>query len=269
MPTFIAITAKKGGVAKTTSAVSLAHHLARQKATTLLIDFDPQGHAATALGLDPMPGIFDLFIVEKPLANCLQSTTRIIEQEDAEPVTLERPGLTLLPGNQRTTLASSTLYMQLSSGELTRPQLLKMLHTISQGFDYVVMDTPATGVFQELALEVADSIVIPTELEQLSMTGVASTMATIAKLNPSARVIVLPTMYDMRIGEHRYNLNLLQEAYPSAISEPVMNSSVVKEATAAGQTVWEYTSKNKSATLGRVRFAYSRLAEWVRQSPPF
>ena len=251
MPKFIAITAKKGGVGKTTTAVTLAHYLARQDTNVLLIDFDVQGNSSTALGLDPLPGVFDLFIVEKPPANCLQSTGR--------------PGLTLLPSNQRTTLASSTLYMQLVSGELTRPKLVEMLQVIGQGFDYVVMDTPATGVFQELALEIAGSIVIPTELEQLSMTGVASTMATIAKLNQDAQIIVLPTMYDGRISEHKYNLGLLNETYPGAISEFVINSASVKESTASGQTIWEYN--NKSRTINQVRYAYQRLAQWITQTP--
>lgn len=245
----IAITAQKGGVAKTTSAVSLAHYLARQGSNTLLIDFDPQGNAATALGLDPLPGIFSLFIAEAPVANWLMCTGR--------------HGLALLPGNQKTKLASSTLYMQLADGSLTRPQLLDALRHICQAYDYAIMDTPASGIFQELALEIADCIVIPTELEQLSMTGVAATMATIAKLNQGAKIIVLPTMYDMRLGEHRYNLNLLNETYPGSISEPIINSSAVKEAAAAGQTVWEYTSTRQSATLGRVRFAYEKLAEWL------
>lgn len=251
-PTYIAITAKKGGVGKTTTAVTLAHYLARQDTNVLLIDFDVQGNSSTALGLDPLPGVFDLFIVEKPLANCLQAT--------------ERAGLTLLPSNQRTTLAGSTLYMQLASGELTRSKLVEMLQAIGQGFGYVVMDTPATGVFQELALEIAGSIVIPTELEQLSMTGVASTMATIAKLNSGAQIVVLPTMYDMRLSEHRYNLGLLNETYPGAVSEPIMNSSVVKEATASGQTIWEYSGKSASTSLGRVRFAYKKLAQWITQA---
>lgn len=262
---FTAITAKKGGVAKTTTAVSLAHHLARQDANVLLIDFDSQGNAATALGLDPLPGIFDLFIVEKPITNCLQSTSRIIEQENAEPIAIDRPGLTLLPSNQRTTTASSTLYMQLASGELTRPKLMEMLHAIGYGFDYVVMDTPATGIFQELALEIANAIVIPTELEQLSMTGVASTMSTIAKLNEHAQIIVLPTMYDARINEHRYNLGLLNDAYPGSISEPIPNCAAVKEAVAQGLTIWEY--KHKSHTFSQVRFAYEKLARWITEAP--
>jgi cellulose biosynthesis protein BcsQ len=44
-----------------------------------------------------------------------------------------------------------------------------------------------------------------------------------------------------------------------------MNSSAVKEATAAGQTIWEYDSKK--ASLNRVRFAYEKLAQWITETP--
>lgn len=251
-PTFIVIANQKGGVVKTLTAASLAHHLARQDSNTLLIDFDPQGNAATALGLDPLPGVFDLFIVEKPLANCLQSTNRL--------------GLTLLPSNQKTKLASSTVYMQLASGELTRQRLIEMLSAIAQNFDYVVFDTPPSGIFQELAIEIANTIVIPTPCDYLGIDGVRNTLATIEKLNrQSAQIIILPTLYNAGTNDGRYNLGLLNEAYPGSVADPVPASAAVREAVAHGQTIWEY--EGKSETLGRVRFAYERLAQWIIETP--
>ena len=252
MPTFITITSQKGGVAKTTSAVSLAHLLARMEANVLLVDFDPQGHSSTTLGLDPLPGIFQLFVAEAPIPNCLQCT--------------DRPGLTLLPSNQKTKLASSTLYMQIADGSLTRQQLQDILRTIGQPYDYVVIDTPASGIFQELALEIADSIVIPAPCDYLGTDGVRNTVATIEKLGrQGAQAIILPTLYDARNNESRYNLGLLNEAYPGSVAEPIPASAAVREAVAHGQTIWEYESK--SETLSRVRFAYERLADWITQTP--
>ena len=51
----ITVANQKGGVAKTTTAVNLAHGLAFRGKEVLLVDVDPQGQCASALGLRREP----------------------------------------------------------------------------------------------------------------------------------------------------------------------------------------------------------------------
>ena len=66
----IAVQNLKGGTAKTTTSVNLAHALALRGRRVLLIDADVQGNVSTCLGLGKQPvGLYQLLIDDQTAAD--------------------------------------------------------------------------------------------------------------------------------------------------------------------------------------------------------
>jgi len=248
MTRIITITASKGGVTKTTTAVTLAHALAGQQKKVLLIDTDPQGHCAISLGMDPEPCLFNVLATDAPLINNLRSTNR--------------PNLWLLPSNQKTKTLVSLLAVQIAQGDIGRSDIAEHFHKLAEDYDALVFDTAAAGILQEIAVGMADVVIIPTALDNLAMDGVAHTLAAVEKFNPQAQRIILPTLYQ-RQSLYDANLQLLQEAYSGLVCAPVPHSAAVREAVAHGQTIWEFVAR--SETLTAAREVYAELTQRIIQ----
>lgn len=250
MTHIVTVTSQKGGVTKTTTAVNLAGYFADLGFETMLIDFDPQGQAATSLGLDPAPGIFAMFVQEQPAHLYVDLT--------------DRANLSIIRGNQRTKQAVNFLNQSIAAGDVDRQRLAQTLLTVCRPFEYVVIDTPASGILQEVALQAARTVVIPVSLDYLGMDGLTNTLATIAKLERTdLRTIILPTM-QQNTGDSRHHGQLLADAALGCIAQPVPHSVAVREAVAQGKTVWEYED-SRSETLRRVCTAYEHLAELIME----
>ena len=100
MARLIAIANQKGAVGKTTTAVNLGHALSLRGRSVLLVDCDPQGQAATFLGLRQESALFDLLVSGRPLAEVIRSASRNDH---------DRPGLSVIPGDRRTATAQTVL----------------------------------------------------------------------------------------------------------------------------------------------------------------
>lgn len=258
MNPIITITNQKGGVAKTTTAISIAHGLTHPLThsqadqvphsvvlnSVVLVDLDQQGQCAIGLGQPPRSGVFDYLVGDMLLYNCLIATGRI--------------NLDLMPGNSRTKHAD--LIFRNEAGGFDA--LCAKLRTIAS-LGVLVLDTPTAGLLQEAALRIADVVVIPARCETLSVDSVHATLSLASRLNSNARQIILPTMFDKRLREHEYNLGVLRSLTDSAtgvtVATPIPARVAVAEAAADGRTIWEHTD----SALIAVREAYGTLLSGI------
>jgi len=98
---------QKGGTGKTTSVVNVGDALARSGKRVLVIDFDPQGHAAVSLNLDPEGCVANWLL--HPIFNSSALSPEIVNQWVR---TTHHENLYLLPGNQMTAKAQRMLAME-------------------------------------------------------------------------------------------------------------------------------------------------------------
>ncbi len=69
---------QKGGTGKTTTVVNVGDALACSGKKILIVDLDPQGHAAVSLNLDPEPCVANW--LTHPIFNAAPSTPEIMQQ---------------------------------------------------------------------------------------------------------------------------------------------------------------------------------------------
>ena len=229
----IAVANQKGGVGKTTTAVTLAHGLALKNHNVLLVDLDPQGQCASHLGMDQTDGIFNLLVNAPPLRDVVRTT--------------RRDGLWLLPGSKRTKTAETLMAIE-GHGVDTLGAILA--ERVNGGLHYLVLDTaPSAGGLQENALYACDLLVIPSAVDYLSLEGVSEILQTLAALNrPEPPVVrILPTFYDAVTKESAANLAQLREAFGAAVLDPIHRAVVLRECPALGVTVFEHAPESRAA----------------------
>ena len=233
----ITIANQKGGVGKTTTAVTLAHGLVRKGKRVLLVDLDPQGQCATILGLKPEPGAFNLLVSEQPLGQVIRAT--------------DRENLFVVLGDRKTAVAQTVLNVQRSPISFTQNQIC--IPAARDSIDYVILDpSPSVGELQEQALWAADGVLIPCAVDYLASDGVFNIAITLKRIHDElkwkGRILgILPTFYDSVTRESKATLQDLQKRFGSLLLPPIHRATVLRECAVEGKTIFELDPSSRAA----------------------
>lgn len=247
----IALINQKGGVGKTTLAVTLAAGLAVAGKRVVLVDTDPQGNVAKWFGMPEEAGIYDLLIKEQPVGRLL----RLVPAEKWSPSAAPGGALAILPGNGRTTTAGVALAVDRAPSDVLRKRLEPLARS---GIDFCILDTSPTVT--ELMLNVfvaSDFCIIPTEPAMLSVNGVTKTADRIALVRdnvPLEVIGVVPNKVKARTLEHQQNLATLRELYGDLVW-PVVNHRVRwEECPAYAKSIFAYEPARSAAVREAAMF---------------
>jgi chromosome partitioning protein len=224
----IAFANQKGGVGKTTTAVTLAAGLAAAGKRCLLVDLDPQGHIALTFGRPKQGALYKVMCEDRPLA---------------EAVVTVRPGLDILPGDKTTEKIKRDVTLS-----DYRPGILADLFART-GYDVVLLDmAPSLDILHINGLVASDFVVIPTKLDALSVDGVKEILLSMAEINRAGfgfeGYSVLPTFFDRSTHETFIQLQGIVQAFGSQVWPPVPQDTHAREASVYGQTLWEYAPRS-------------------------
>ena len=165
----IAVSNEKGGVAKTTTTMSLGAALAEAGNKVLLIDLDPQANLTLAAGLEiseVSTSSSNILIESAPLQNALHHTE--IENVD------------IVPAHPNIESAEQYLPMRTNYTAILRRSIAQ---STSLPYSFILLDCPPfLGAITQNALSAAALLVIPTQAEFFSAYALRNMMGIIRRV---------------------------------------------------------------------------------------
>ena len=182
----LAVTNVKGGVGKTTTAVNLAYLAAREGATTLLWDLDPQGASTYLLrGRPRISGGVRELLRTGDVRSSIRGT--------------DYPRLDLLPADF--SLRELDVLLDYEPG---RSGFARLIGQLRESYDLVFVDCAAgLSLVAESVYRVADALLIPTIPTVLSLRTLARLLRHVKEFEPRPRALPFFALVDQRKALHR------------------------------------------------------------------
>jgi chromosome partitioning protein len=249
MARVIAICNQKGGVGKTTTAVNLGAYLAAAGRRVLLIDFDPQANASSALGYNQMAGEASVY-------------HGILDQ--VEPEAVIKPSVIYnyhyVPSAPH--LAGALVeFVNVPEREYF---LRKFVNRVRHSYDYILIDLPPSlSLLTVNGMVAADEVIIPVQTEYYSLEGIGQLLETVNLIrdnlaHPIRVTGAVITMYDKREHLSREVSKNIRRHFPHHVFEvEVPRAVALAEAPSFSKPIILYRPDSPGAQ------AYERLAREV------
>ena len=226
---------QKGGVGKSTSAISIGTCLAMKGRKVLLVDLDAQGSLSLCAGCR-VDGS-DLTIYEVLKGADVSDAIRPV-----------REGLDLIPADIR--LSGSEIEL---SGIPGRDFLLReALDQIGEKYDVAIVDCPPSlGSLTLIALTASSDVLIPVKADYLAMIGMSQLVETLnvvrKRMNPQLRIAgVLATFFNPRRNLDQQVIENIEKAFPGKLFETkIRQNTALAEAPVIRTNIFDY---NKDST---------------------
>lgn len=253
MAYIISIANEKGGVAKTTTTLSLGGALVEMGKKVLLLDLDPQSNLTLSLGVETDQKVSSLLnlVLDK-----LNPTEVIIKTQIA--------GLELFPSNGDIRMAERLLPMQ-PNYQLS---LKNILSTIENNYDFIILDCPPfLGAITLNALMTSNLLLLPTQAEYYSVFALKNMMAMVRQVrslgNSSLRYRLLLTMFDKRNGIHRSLAEHLRSTFTSGVLDTVIEIDTrLRESPLSGLPIVYHAAKSRGAL--QYRFLAQEILNYAK-----
>ncbi|MBN8580155.1 MAG: ParA family protein [Anaerolineae bacterium] len=251
----IAVSNEKGGVAKTTTALSLGAALAELGNRVLLIDLDAQANLTLALGLEPGES-------EMTSSNVMLDNEAIMNVSRKTDVA----NLDLIPSSSR--IETSEQFLPVRTNYTTILQ--RAIRGAGLPYDYIILDCPpALGAITRNALAAANLLLIPTQAEYFSAYALRNMMGLIRRSremdNPNLSYRILVTMLDRRNRTHRNIHEQLRATFGTGVFNTVIElDTKLRESPIAGQPITHYKAAARGSTQYRV--LAQELVEYAKET---
>jgi chromosome partitioning protein len=229
----ICIINQKGGVAKTTTAVSVAAGLARAGKQVLLVDMDPQGNIAHSLETNARYDLYHFLTGQCSHLDCTVSLGT---------------GLEVITSTDSLTKLNTDLNKQKNPLGVVKEKFGQIT-----GYDYVIFDcAPSLGMLNQNVMLFAREAIIPVSTTYLSLTGLTYMKEAIDEINNhfghELKIThIVPTMHDARNRTNKSMHSKLKEDYGDLVTNPIRINAKLAEAPASGKSIFGYDPRSRGA----------------------